>query len=50
VKNTCKKEVCEVCFNGYTKDTCPKRKLENERLVLSLILIVSLSTTIMSFM
>jgi len=38
MKNTCKKD----CANGFTKETCPKRKLENERVVLGVLLIISM--------
>jgi len=45
-----KEEKCDKCFYGFTKETCPNRKLENERLILSLLLIVSLTATIISFL
>ena len=38
MQNTCKKD----CANGVTKETCPKRKLENERIVLGVLLVASI--------
>lgn len=37
----------KVCFNGYRKEDCPKRRLENERLMFGLLLVLVIGMVVL---
>lgn len=34
------------CFYGYTKDECPKRRLENEKLFFGILLAIAIAVLV----
>ncbi len=41
-------KVKRVCWQGFEKGQCPKRRLENEKLFLGLLLAISVSILVLS--